>query len=256
MKNKLQKFIFEFATYTLLFCVSLIIFPICNEYYLGENESVITKPQYINHFFLAFLYPVLFTLVITGFLTLKKSVIKITNITIVVLLVLNFLYILILFGIGWGESPIHPDFQLGFWLCNIFVILAIVRTFNLSSYLDGYPLSIKTRRLFLIVTIGIPMIILSMIIIQINKSNNQPRSTDSSSFNTSSKIIYQEGWEYPAYNNAYISKYYSKDINSTKKLKLDSVIFTIMKNNEIEKSFTKSAKNGKLDIEAILEDFD
>ncbi len=29
-----------------------------------------------------------------------------------------------------------------------------------------------------------------------------------------------------------------------------------MKNNEIEKSFTKSNKNGKLDIEAILEEND
>ena len=92
------------------------------------------------------------------------------------------------------------------------------------------------------------------IIFKVIQFDRKPRSISSHYYKQNEKNIYVDGWKYPAYCDAYVDKYSSKDLYSTKKLKLDSVIFTFMKYNEIEKRFTKNAINGKLDIEAILEE--
>lgn len=255
MKSKLQKLLIEFSIYAFLFCISLFIFPICNFYYLGENDSMITEPQYFNDFIIAYIYPIFFLLVISGFLTLNKRIIVIFNTIVVVLLVLIFLMIYgLMFGIGWGASPFHPEFQLGFLFCNLFVILVIARTYYLKNALENYHLSKKLTRFFSIITFGIPLTILGWIIFKVIQFDRKSRSISSHNYKQNEKNIYVDGWKYPAYNDAYVDKYYSQNPKNQKKYILDSVEFTIMKDLKIEKEFTKKAIDGKLDIEAILEE--
>jgi hypothetical protein len=66
-----------------------------------------------------------------------------------------------------------------------------------------------------------------------------------------------QSWDYSEAYNAHVSRYFSTDSLRKEKYRLDSASFMFFDNDiNITKKFTKRARNGKLDIEEILEEYD
>ena len=135
MINKITKSTFaELLVYSILLAVSRGFFPICNYYYLDYNEEMkITKPQYFKDFgVFSYIFPLFYILVIMGFLSFKKGIVISVNIIVIFFMLLTFSYIKMEF-LWWGGSPFHPDFQEGYWLSQLVILVAIIRTFTLVN---------------------------------------------------------------------------------------------------------------------------
>jgi|GEM_PF-4348059 len=129
--TKRQKVLFEITIYSALFVLSFL-FPICNYYYLAEDESMIVKPQYFNNIKIVYVFLAYFLMVVFAFFSASKILLRVINILAIVLVILVFLYIQLSF-VWWGASPYHPDLAAGYWLSHLFLLLLVIRTFAWSG---------------------------------------------------------------------------------------------------------------------------
>lgn len=71
------------------------------------------------------------------------------------------------------------------------------------------------------------------------------------------RLVVIQSWDYSEAYNAHVSRYFSTDSLRKEKYRLDSASFMFFDNDiNITKKFTKRTRNGKLDIEEILEEYD
>lgn len=257
MINKKTKItLIEFLIYSILFILSLSLFPICNFYYLGDNEIMLTKPQYFFDFGISYVFPLFFTMVILAFFSLKKALVITVNIIVIIFTLLTFLFILMGFG-WWGASPFHPDFQAGYWLSQLLILTVIIRTFTLIKCIAELNLNQKIKITFSILSISIPLLFILYILIVNNNAKNEPIMRSEWEYIERNRLIKDESWDYKEAYGAYVSKYYSSDTLRMGKFKLDSVRFTYFDDkSNIIKIFTQRAQNGTLDVEEILEEND
>ena len=127
MKRKTSIILIEFFAYTVLFILVFLFFPVCNFYYLGRHEEMITKPQYFIDFKPAYTFPLYLSLVLISFLSLKKKIIRRMNFLVLLLILLTYVFISMGF-VWWGASPFHPDFQAGYWLSQLILLVVIIRS--------------------------------------------------------------------------------------------------------------------------------
>lgn len=254
INKKSKNTLIEFLIYSALFTLSLSLFPICNFYYLGDNEMMLTKPQYFFDFGVSYVFPLFFSMVILAFLSLKKALVIIINIIVIIFTLLTFLFIQLGFA-WWGASPFHPDFQAGYWLSQLLILIVVIRTFTLIKSFPEFNLNRKSTMIFSILSISIPLLFISYWFIAYNKANNEPIMRSEWEHVERNRLIKDESWDYTEAYNAYISKYYSSDTLRKETFKLDSVRFTYFDDkSNIIKRFTRAASNGALDVEEILED--
>lgn len=254
INKKSKNTLIEFLIYSILFTLSLSIFPICNFYYLGDNDTMLTKPQYFFDFGISYVFPLFLSMVILAFLSLKKALVITINIIVIILTLLTFLFIQLGFA-WWGASPFHPDLQAGYWLSQLFILIIIIRTFTLIKSFPEFNFNRKATMMFSVLSISIPVLFIGYLFIAYNNANNEPIMRSEWEHVERNKLIKNESWDYFEAYGAYISKYYSSDTLRKEKFKLDSVQFTYFDDNSnIVKRFTRKASNGVLDIEEILEE--
>jgi hypothetical protein len=256
MSKKTRNILLEFLIYSVLFGLSIGVFPICNFYYLGDNDEMLTEPQYLNDIAILYALPLFFILVMIGFLSLKRAVIIVLNTVVIVLTLLLFLFIQLSFA-WWGASPFHPDLQAGYLLSHIFLFVLIIRTFILLGSLSQVKLSKTVQVIAFVLAVSIPVLFITYITIGYNEAMNQPIMRSQWIGVERGRLVNTESWDYTEDCDAYVSKYYSKDTLKTEEYRLDSVGFTFFDDeSNIQQRFTRKAKNGKLDIEKILEEND
>jgi hypothetical protein len=252
MNKTIKAILIEFLIYSVLFILSLCFFPICNFYYLGENDSMLTKPQYFFDFEIAYSFIVYFLIIITGFFSLKKWLIISINILVMIFMFLTFLFVKMLFG-WWGASPFHPDFQLGYWLSQSLILVLIIRTFTLLDKISEINLNKKITLFFSFFSISIPVCLFGFVYLGFYGGKSEPIQRFELESQERGRIIKHESWDYLEDYNAMLSKYFSTDTLRKEKYKLDSVSFTFYDDNsKIIKKFSKTVSNGSLDIEEIL----
>ncbi len=166
MFNKRTKLVLiEFLIYSFFFFLTIIFFPICSSYDLSNVEPFkITHPHFLIDFWIAYFFPLFFVSIIVGFLSLKKWLIIVFNI--IVLLLLIAIYFLIELSFTWSGGPFRPNFELGYWFSQLFLILLIIRTFNLTSKLNRFKISKKTTFIFTCLAISIPILTVSFLMIK------------------------------------------------------------------------------------------
>lgn len=251
MNKTIKAILIEFLIYSVLFILSLCFFPICNFYYLGENDSMLTKPQYFFDFEIAYSFIVYFLIIITGFFSLRKWLIFSLNILVMICMFLTFQFVEMLFA-WWGASPFHPDFQLGFWLSQSLILVLIIRTFTLISKLPEINLNKKISLFF---SILIPVCLFGFVYLGFYGGKSEPIQRFVWESQERGRLIKHESWDYLEDYNAMLSKYFSTDTLRKEKFKLDSVSFTFYDDNsKIIKKFSKTVSNGTIDIEKILDE--
>lgn len=256
INKKTKSTLIEFLIYSLLFGLSLSLFPICNYYYLGDNEMMLTKPQYFLDFSISYIFPLLYIVLIIGFLSLRKWLIITVNIFVALFTLLTFLVIQMEFA-WWGASPFHPDFQVGYWFSQLLMIVLIIRTFTLIKNLSEFNLNRKMTLTFSILSALIPLSFIGYLVITYNSSMSKPIMRSEWEHLERNRFIKDESWDYTEAYNAYVFKYYSTDTLRKEKYQLDSIRFTFFDNkSNIVKRFTRKAINGVLDVEDILDEND
>jgi hypothetical protein len=256
MNRKTSIILLELSTYTLLFILSLTFFPVCNFYFLEKNDAMLTKPQYFFDFKIAFLFPLYQILVLIGFFSLKKVVIFRMNYFVLLCMFLSYVYINLGFT-WWGASPFHPDFQAGYWLSQLFLLVTVARTSFYMKQLDDISFHPKLRWTFTLLAKGIPMVFLGAILLTFYSAKNKPIMRTKFSRYERGRLVVIQSWDYSEAYNAHVSRYFSTDSLRKEKYRLDSASFMFFDDDvNITKKFTKRARNGKLDIEEILEEYD
>lgn len=256
INNKTKSTLKELAVYSILFVVSLSLFPIYNEYYMDENEGMLTKPQYFFDFGISYIFPLNFAMVLIGFLSLKRALVITINILVIILTLLTFLFIQMGFA-WWGASPFHPDFQAGYWLSQLLTFVLIFRTFKLVKHIPELNLTRMTTLIFKVLAISIPLSFIGYLVLTFNKLKNKPIMRSEWERIERSRLVKSESWDYTEAYDAYADKYYSRDTLKKEKYQLDSVRFTFFNDKiDIVKEFTRNAKNGVLDVEEILDEND
>lgn len=257
LNKKTKSILLELGIYTLIFFVAITLFPICNYYYLeGEEEKLITKPQYIYNFPIFYSFMIYVVLIGTSFLSLKKWVITTVN-WVVLLLNLFTISIIFLGFVYWGSSPIHPSFGMGFWVGQLCLSLLIIRTFMFKKHITALTLSQKFTRIFYFFTIIATLVFITLILIAYYLNRQKPRYSSGSEYTINERNFRTESWDYMNAYGAHITKYYTKPNYKVEKYHLDSVAFDYLDDNGyITKQFTKKAVHGKVDIEKILEEND
>ncbi len=252
--KKTISILLELGIYALVFFIAILFFPICNFYYLGEEERLITKPQYLNDYQIAYAFIVYFVLVFSGFLSLKKWLVTLMNSMIVVLTLITLSSIQIDF-MWWGSSPIHPSFGMFFLLSQLCIIILIMRTFRHKKHLPDLNISKKWSTFFFYVTIGLSISFIIFVCYRYYEDYQRPRFSSESEYTLNDRNLKTESWDYMNSYGARITKYYSKAVYKKGNYQLDSVTFDYYdENSYITKQFTKKAVNGKVDIEAILDE--
>jgi hypothetical protein len=256
MNRKTSIILLELLAYTLLFILSLTFFPVCNFYYLGLHEEMITKPQYFIDFKVAYTFPLYLFLVLISFLSLKKRIIRRMNF--LVLLLILFTYIFISMGfVWWGASPFHPDFQAGYWLSQLLLLVVIIRSYTLIKQLPDLKLNPRISRIFSFLSWFIPFILFAYLFEIYYLEKNKPIMRSESAYATRNRWVKYESWDYIEAHNAFVTKYYSTDTMRKEKYRLDSASFMFFDGEtNITNKFTKRSKNGKIALEEVLEDHD
>lgn len=257
MTNKKTKSILlELLVYTILFALSLSLFPICNYYYLDDKEMILTKPQYFFDFPISYVFPLFYAMVLLGFLSLKRGLVITVNIVVIIFTLLTFLFILLGFA-WWGGSPFHPSFQAGYWLSHLMLIVLILRTFRLIKKLNELNLNRKLTMTFSILAISIPLLFIGFLLIGYYSAKYEPIMRSQFEYIDRDRLIKDESWDYTEEYNAYVSKYFSTDTLRNEKYQLDSAEFAYFDDKPtIVKRFTRRASNGVLDVEEILDEND
>jgi hypothetical protein len=256
INEKSKNTLIEFLIYSILFTLSLSLFPICNFYYLGDNETMLTKPQYFFDFGVSYVFPLFFLMVILAFLSLKKALVITINIIVIIFTLLTFLFIQLGFA-WWGASPFHPDFQAGYWLSQLLILIVIIRTFTLIKRFPEFNLNRKTTIMFSILSISIPLLFIGYLFLAYNNAKNEPIMRSEWEHIERNRLIKDESWDYTEAYDAYVSKYYSMDTLRKEKFQLDSARFTFFDDkSNIVKRFTQRASSGILDVEEILDEND
>jgi hypothetical protein len=257
MTNKKTKSILiELLVYTILFALSLSLFPICNYYYLADKEMMLTKPQYFSDFGISYVFPLFYAMVVLGFLSQKKGLIITVNIVVIIFTLLTFLSILMEFA-WWGGSPFHPSFQAGYWLSHLILIVLILRTFRIIKRLNELNLNRKMTMTFSILAISFPPLFIGYFLLGYHDAKNEPIMRSQFELIDRDRLIKNESWDYTEAYNAYVAKYFSTDTLRNEKYQLDSALFTYFDDkSNIVKRFTRKASNGMLDVEEILDEND
>lgn len=250
-----KKLKIEIVLVLILFAASYM-FPFCTFYYLGENEAdKIAVPQYVTKFKFGYVYIAYFLMVLFAVFSAKKAVLKTINILVLILLLLSFLMTSMGFAF-WGVSPYHPTFHIAFYLVNISSLYAIVRSYSWINTFIAFPVR---SNLALIVAISIPVVFLMFIYYYYKKTINKPQMITRSFVEIkNNRIVRSQCWEYIDAHEAFATKYFSKPVTDSMKntYVLDSVNFSFTDNSPNKgKEFTIRAKNGKLDIDEILDDY-
>lgn len=256
MNRKTSIILIELFAYTLLFILSLTFFPMCNFYFLEKNEVMLTKPQYFFDFKIAFLFPLYQMLVLIGFFSLKKVVIFRMNYFVLLCMFLSYVYINLGFN-WWGASPFHPDFQAGYWLSQLFLLMTITRTSFYMKQLDDISFHPKLRLIFTLLAKGIPIVFLGAILLTYYSAKNKPILRTKFGRYERGRLVVIQSWDYSEAYNAQVSSYFSTDSLRKEKYRLDSASFMFFDDEtNVTKKFTKRSKNGKIAIEELLEDHD
>lgn len=253
-RNKRKAALIEISAYTVLFVISLL-FPICTFYYLGKDDSMITKPQYIQDFGIAYLFPLFYAMVLCAFFSSRKGMVITINILVLVFAALLFLVVQLSFA-WWGVSPFHPDLGTGYWLSHLVILLLIVRTFTWSGRLHEMRFSKSVRTTALVLSVLIPAGLVAFLAGAYYINKNTPVMRSEWTREERGRLVREESWDYTEAYGAYADKYLSKskEKKAGEKFQLDSVRFTYFENLRIVKEFTRKAEHGKLDIEAVLDD--
>lgn len=251
-----KSLLIELAVLSILFGLSFL-FPMCTFYYLGEQESIIEKPQYANSFQIAGLFVPYFLMVLLALLSAKKVILRIVNI--LVLLSAALTYFLIILGFNWwGASPFHPDLNIGFLLINLFLLILIIRSYMWIGKLQNLDRGITTKALT-VFAIVLPITFICWILKSYLDGKNAPiKRSEWVLEERNNRIVKMDSWDYLEEYDAFADKYYSKPKADSLKDNyiLDSVRFTFFNDkSKIEKRFSVNAKNGELDVEEILANY-
>ncbi len=256
MNKKTRLILIEFLAYSFLFALTFILFPVCNFYYLGQHEEMITKPQYFIDFKPAYTFPLYLTLVLISFFSLKKRIIRRMNFLVLLLMLLTYVFISMGF-VWWGASPFHPDFQTGYWLSQLVLLVVIIRSYTLINQLPDLQLNPMIIRVFSFLSWFIPFVLFAYLFLTYYLAKNKPIMRSESAYATRNRWVKYESWDYIEAHQAFVTKYYSTDTMRKEKYRLDSASFMFFdEETNITNKFTKRARNGKLNIEGILEEYD
>jgi hypothetical protein len=157
----------------------------------------------------------------------------------------------------WGASPFHPDLQAGYWLSQLFLLVTVARTSFYRKQLDDISFRPRLRWTFTLLAKVIPMVFLGAILLTYYSAKNKPIMRTKFSRYERGRLVVIQSWDYSEAHNAHVSRYFSTDSLRKEKYLLDSASFMFFDDDvNITKQFTKRARNGKLDIEEILEEYD
>lgn len=256
MKRKTSIILIEFFAYTLLFILVFVFFPVCHFYYLGRHEEMITKPQYFIDFKPAYTFPLYLSLVLISFLSLKRKIIRRMNFLVLLLMLLTYIFISMGF-VWWGASPFHPDFQAGYWLSQLILLVVIIRSYTLINQLPDLQLNPMIIRVFSFLSWFIPFVLFAYLFLTYYLAKNKPIMRSESAYATRNRWVKYESWDYIEAHHAFVTKYYSTDTMRKEKYRLDSASFMFFDDEtNVTKKFTKRSKNGKIALEELLEDHD
>lgn len=255
MNRRTTYVLVELLVHTTLFVLSLLCFPICN-YYFEDAEDIVTEPQYVFDFDIGFVFPVYFAIAILGFLSLRKALIIVINSCVFVVQLLTFLFISLGFA-WWGASPIHPDFQLGYWISQFITLLLISRTSYLIIHLSKLRFNRNLSRLFSILAVISPLSLITYFLLLVRTETQKPMIDSEWIFIKGNRSVKSQGWNYKESYGASVKKYFSTDTLEQAPYQLDSAEFTFYDDYpKIRKKFTMYTSEGELDIEEILERHD
>lgn len=243
----------ELAIYTVLFGLSFL-FPIYLLYFLSADESqVITEPQYLNDFPLAYGYIVCFGMVLLATLSLKKRIVQIVSLLALVSLALLFAFIKL--GLAQsGSGPMHPSLGLGYWFIHIVLLLLIVRCYVWSRRFPQLPMRIIRSHVLAALAIFLPVTATLYAFSRYAKTMNQPILQSEAIRQIDGRTIKTQTWDYMGSYSALVDKHFSKAVSGGEPFRLDSVSVTIFSDpSTVEKRFTRKAVHGKLNIEEVLE---
>jgi hypothetical protein len=217
---------------------------------------MLTKPQYFIDFKVAYTFPIYLFLVLISFLSLKKRIIRRMNFLVLLLILLTYIFISMGF-VWWGASPFHPDFQAGYWLSQLFLLVTVARTSFYMKQLDDISFHPKLRWTFTLLAKGIPMVFLGTILLTFYSAKNKPIMRTKFSRYERGRLVVIQSWDYSEAYNAHVSSYFSTDSLRKEKYRLDSASFMFFDDEtNVTKKFTKRSKNGKIALEELLEDHD
>lgn len=252
MISKNRALFLEFSIYTIAFAASISLFPICYLFYLGEHESINVEPQYLSDFGIAYVFPLYYSMSLVAFLSLKKGLVIAINILVLVLTILTFFLLEIGFA-WWGASPYHPEFGVGYWFSQLFIVVLAIRSFTSLHRLKAIKINRKISLIFMILSILIPIGFFVFLYLFNQKQNELPRSISNYKHVEKDRLIGEDSWYYPVYN-AYVDKYFSIDTLGREKCRLDSMRFRFFdEHHEILKDFTKRVMTDAPNIEKVLE---
>jgi hypothetical protein len=217
---------------------------------------MLTKPQYFFDFKVAYTFPLYLLLVLSSFLSLKKRIIRRMNFLVLLLMLLTYIFISMGF-VWWGASPFHPDFQAGYWLSQLLLLVVIIRSYTLINQLPDLQLNPMIIRVFSFLSWFIPFILFAYLFLTYYREKNKPIMRSESEYATRNRWVKYESWDYLEAHHAFVTKYYSTDTMRKEKYRLDSASFMFFDDEtNITNKFTTRSKNGKIAIEELLEDHD
>ena len=240
-----------------VFCIAFL-FPFCTFYYEGESEAhIIEKPQYINDFGFGYAYAVYMMTTLLALISANKVVLNILNILVLIFLALTYMFLKLGFA-WWGASPFHPTFGVAFTLVNITIFYFVFRSF---FWIDSVILYSNKTKFKLVLAISIPLIFIMTVFYLFDRAAKQPVMRGEGFLGNQirdNRIIRQEDWDYLEAYDGFATKYFSKPVSDSLKdtYVLDSVRFSFSSGSPyVGDRFTLPAKNGKLDIERVFEEY-
>ncbi len=245
-KSRSTILLIELSIYSLLFFSSFLL-PFYNFYYEADNaEGIRTVPQYAFQSSFGIFFVLTFLMVIFSALSRSKGLVHTANV-LAILFTLFLGFILFMGFAWWGASPFHPTFEYGYFLSQLLILIVVIRSYTLLPGYKSYSLNRHLTRLSKATAILIPTSGLMYVGYLFYLSTLEPVYVmGSSSPNAQGITVYSEMLDYPAYD-AEVMKYYGDDV-------LDSVHFAYFDNKKIIKEFTVKVKNGKLDVDKVLEE--
>lgn len=263
MPNKAQslkkKMIYGLLILTIIHLVTLILPFTVHVKVDEEKEQIITT--YTNICDTPYVWIFAANFLMTALAVISFNTILMTIIHCIVIVWSLLLFLMLQYMFVWDGQPIHATFSYGYWLNQAVLLVLIVLTWNWQFHFKEVSPSKKYIRLLTLITIAVPVSLTLAIYLSVTSSLNEPILRSDYYFNTGPKLTKQELWDYSEAYGAYVTKYYSKDkpADSLKKelnrYQLDSISVTFYDDNsKVTKEFTKHARKGEMDIEAVLKD--
>lgn len=251
--DKTKSILIELGIYSIVFFVSIILFPISHFYSLRIADFFPAIHGYVTPLVITHVFSIYFLMVLFGFLSLKKGFIKTINSIVLVFVIVTFISV----SIRLEEAfYLYPVMQISkYWISHIILFVLIIRTFILSNKLSEINLSKRIANICLFVSLILVIGVVGYVIVISSKAKNEAVLVTEREYSERNRDIKEESWNYSGAYNAFVTKYYSIDVLQKKGYTLDSVNFSYSDENATTvKCFTKVAKQGKLDVEAILEE--